>query len=336
MDKQLILAVAGSGKTYHIVKQLDLKNRYLLITYTISGIKSIKNEVINQFGYLPKNIKIKNYFSFLYSFCYKPFFADEYNDRGITWNYPKSFFDNSFFTKNNYLYHNRISKLLIDQDNILDVRSRLEKYYDYVLFDEIQDFGGNDFNFLLELTKSKVKFLLVGDFFQHTFDTSRDKKTNQNLYSSLAKYIARFKTAGFNFDDFTLIKSRRCSKTTCEFIQNRVGIRIESNSNRITECKLIDNKEEAQKILSNNSIVKLFLTRHYNYSCRSDNWGACKGLGYEDVCVIVNDELYKKIKSENIITFKSRITRNKFYVACSRTKNNLYFVHNKFVKEFKN
>ncbi|WP_282162145.1 DNA helicase UvrD [Ulvibacterium marinum] len=335
MDKQLILAVAGSGKTYHIVKQLDFKKRYLLITYTISGIKSIKSEVINQFGYLPENIKIKNYFSFLYSFCYKPFFADEFNDKGITWNYPKSFYDNSFFTNNNYIYHNRISKLLLDKENILDVRARLEKYYDYVLFDEIQDFGGNDFNFLLELAQSKVKFLLVGDFFQHTFDTSRDKKTNQSLHSSLDKYIKRFKKAGFNFDNSTLIKSRRCSKTTCDFIQDRIGIKIESNSDRITECKLIDNKEDAQKIFDNQSLVKLFLTRHYNYKCQSDNWGACKGLGYNDVCVIVNDELYKKIKSGNLISFKSNITRNKFYVACSRTRNNLYFAHIKWIKNHK-
>lgn len=335
MDKRLILAVAGSGKTYHIVKELDLEKRYLLITYTISGIRSIKNEVINQFGYLPKNIKIKNYFSFLYSFCYKPFFADEHSVKGITWNYPKSYFDNSFFTKNNYLYHNRISKLLLDKDHIQEVRARVEKYYDYVLFDEIQDFGGNDFNFLLELAQSNVNFLLVGDFFQHTFDTSRDKKTNQSLHSSLDKYKERFKSSGFKFDDSTLIKSRRCSKTTCDFIRSRIGIEIESNSTRITDCELIENKENAKKIFDDNSIVKLFLTRHYNYKCRSDNWGACKGLGYDNVCVIINDELLGKFKSEGLINFKSNITRNKFYVACSRTRNNLYFVPNKLIKNYK-
>jgi DNA helicase-2/ATP-dependent DNA helicase PcrA len=335
MDKQLILAVAGSGKTYRIVKELDLEKRYLLVTYTISGIRSIKNEVINQFGYLPKNIKIKNYFSFLYSFCYKPFFADEHNVKGITWNYPKSFFDTSFFTKNNYLYHNRISKLLLDKNHFQEVKERVEKYYDYVLFDEIQDFGGNDFNFLLELAQSNVNFLLVGDFFQHTFDTSRDRNTNQSLHSSLEKFKERFKSSGFIFDDTTLIKSRRCSKTTCDFIQNRIGIEIESNENRITECELIENKENVKEIFEDDNIVKLFLTRHYNYECRSDNWGACKGLGFDNICIIINDELLKEFKSGGLINFKSNITRNKFYVACSRTRNNLYFVPNKIIKKIK-
>ena len=325
MDKQLILAVAGSGKTYHIVRQLDLEKRYLIVTYTISGIRSIKNEVINQFGYLPKNIKIKNYFSFLYSFCYKPFFADEHNVKGITWNYPKNLFDNSFFTKNNYLYHNRISKLLLDKNHIQEVRARVEKYYDYVLFDEIQDFGGNDFNFLLELAQSNVNFLLVGDFFQHTFDTSRDKKTNQFLHSSLDKFKDRFKSSGFNFDDSTLIKSRRCSKTTCDFIQNRIGIEIESNSNRITECELIENKENAIRIFDDDNIVKLFLTRHYNYKCLSDNWGACKGLGYDNVCIVINDDLLKKFKSGGLINFKSNITRNKFLRCLFKDKKQSLF-----------
>lgn len=336
MDKQLILAVAGSGKTYRIVNELDLKKRYLLITYTKSGIYSIKNEVINRFGYLPKNIKIKNYFSFLYLFCYKPFFSDSHNVKGITWHYPKNFFDNSFLTKNNYLYHNRISKLLISKNNIQEVKARVEKYYDYVLFDEIQDFGGNDFNFLLELTQSNVKFLLVGDFFQHTFDTSRDKNTNKSLHNSLEDFKAKFKSFGFTFNNSELIKSRRCSKTTCNFIQNRIGIEIESNTCRITECELIENKEKVKKILENDDIVKLFLTRHYDYECRSDNWGACKGLGFDNICVVINDQILREFKLGGTINFKSNITRNKFYVACSRTRNNLYFVPNRVIKKIKN
>lgn len=335
MDRQLILAVAGSGKTYHIVKELDLEKRYLLITYTISGIKSIKNEVINQFGYIPANIKIKNYYSFLYSFCYKPFFADYHNVKGISWNYPKNFFDNSLFTKDNYIYSNRISKLLLDKKNIQDLRNRLEKYYDYVLVDEVQDFGANDFNLLLALAQSKIQFLVVGDFFQHTFDTSRDRNINQSLHKFLDKYIERFRMSGFSYNDSILNKSRRCSKTTCDFIQNRIGIEIQSNSNRITECELIENQEYGKKIFEDNRIVKLFLSRHYNYECHSDNWGACKGLGFDNVCIVISDEVLKEYKSGGLIKFKSNITRNKFYVACSRTRNNLYFLPIKLVKKFR-
>ena len=131
------------------------------------------------------------------------------------------------------------------------------------------------------------------------------------MHSSLEKFKERFKSSGFNFDDTTLLKSRRCSKTTCDFIQNRIGIEIESNENRITECELIENKEKVKEIFEDDNIVKLFLTRHYNYECRSDNWGACKGLGFDNVCIVINDELLKEFKSGGLINFKSNFLKKK-------------------------
>ena len=48
-NKRLILAVAGSGKTYYIVQQLNEDNRFLLITYTISGTDNLINEIVKRF-----------------------------------------------------------------------------------------------------------------------------------------------------------------------------------------------------------------------------------------------------------------------------------------------
>ena len=334
MDKKLILAVAGSGKTYHIVQQLNEQNRFLLITYTLSGTENLRNEIINRFGYLPRNIKIKNYFSFLYTFCYKPFLADEVADRGISWKYPQSEFNQSYTTVGGYLYHNRIAKL-ITLKVINEVRNRLIKYYDYLLIDEIQDFGGNDFNFLTELTKANLKMLFVGDFSQHTFDTSRDRNTNSNLHKDINTFVSKFTKLGIHYDPTSLIKSRRCSKSTCDFIRLKLGINIESYNNLETECRLVTDKSEAERIFKDNEIVKLFLQKSYDFDCRSDNWGACKGLTYENVCIVLNDETLKLFNSNDVFNFKSTVTKNKFYVACSRSKNNLYFVSDKLIKLFR-
>lgn len=332
MDKKLVLAVAGSGKTYHIVEHLNEQERFLLITYTINGTQNLRNEILDKFGYIPQNIKIKTFFNFLYSFCYKPFLADIMNEKGITWNYPQNFYDKSFITKGKYLYHNRISKLLIDKKVILDVIQRVEEFYDFILIDEIQDFAGNDFDFLMEISKLNIKMLFVGDFFQHTFDTSRDGMLNKNLHIDLNKFVKRFTNEGFELNSDRLIKSRRCSKSTCDFINKRLQISIESYSNNITECKLITDSNEANEIFNNNSIVKLFLKEHYKYNCCSENWGACKGLSYENVCVVLNKDTFNLFKSDGVLNFKSQSTKNKFYVACSRTRNNLYFVENIFNK----
>ena len=91
MDKQVILSVAGSGKTSFIINNLDEKKRVIIISYTIGNIENIKTKVIEKFGYIPKNIVIYTYFSFLYSFCFKPLFSREYelnfnkNIKGITY-----------------------------------------------------------------------------------------------------------------------------------------------------------------------------------------------------------------------------------------------------------
>ena len=333
MDKSIILSVAGSGKTYHLVSKTNLTERFLMITYTNSGTKSLREEVINKYGYLPANIRITNFFSFLYTFCYKPYLSDTYKDKGITWNIPYSVYDNSFFNKFNYLYGNRVSKL-VNEKCIDKVKKRIEKYFDYVFIDEVQDFASSDFNFIMNLIKGNYNITFVGDFNQHTFDTSRDKNINKNLYKSPQNFSSHFAKHGVIEDTTTLIKSRRCSKNVCEFINQKLGIQIESNNNHETEIKLITDDKEIEIVFNDSSITKLFLTVHYKYNCESNNWGNCKGSTYKHVCVIINDEVLKQFKKPTY-NFKSQITKSKFYVACSTTKGNLYFISDKKVKKHK-
>ena len=334
MDKIIILAVAGSGKTYHIVEQLDETKRALLITYTTSNTENLRNAIITKFGYLPSNIKIKSYFTFLYSFCFKPFLANDLNSKGIYWvQKPLSHYDKNYMTTRGYLYSNRIAKLIIEKAQT-NVNQRLEKYYDCLYIDEIQDFGGHDFNLLSEISKSKINILFVGDFFQHTFTTSNDGNTNINLYKNSADYLKKFRNLNFTIDDTTLVNSRRCSKTICDFIREKIGIEIYSHHNNLTQYKLIVDEIEADKIFNDNKIIKLFLTEHYNFNCHSDNWGSCKGLEFDDVCVVINEETLKLYNNNGLINLNPT-TKNKFYVACSRTKNNLYFVPMKLFKKYK-
>lgn len=333
MDKSIIFSVAGAGKTYLLVNRTNLNERFLIITYTNSGIKTLREEVIKKYGYVPNNIRIENYFSFLYTFCYKPFLSDKIKDRGITWNFPFTHFDNNYLSKNNYLYGNRISKLVIEQC-IEEVKNRIKKYFDFVYIDEVQDFAASDFNFIIKVITGDYNVTLVGDFNQHTFDTSRDKNINKNLYKSENNFILHFVNLGFRKDDKTLIKSRRCTANVCDFIKQKLGINIESEKNQNSIIKLITEDDEIDLIFQDNAIRKLFLTRHYNYRCKSNNWGNCKGMTYENVCVVINDEILKQFNNESYI-FKSQITRNKFYVACSRTKGNLYFISDKKAKKYK-
>jgi len=341
MDKKLILACAGSGKTYHIIQQLNDSDRFLILAYTINNIDCLEKSIIEKFGYHPANIKVKSFFNFLYSFCYKPYLSAEFMAKGICWKLPSPQTYNLrrshklfYVTKSRLLYYNRLSKLLIENNAAALIRNRLGKYYDWILIDEVQDFGGHDFNLLQDILKSRVRILLVGDFFQHTFSTSNDGQVNINLYQNFIKYKRVFEKAGVTLDDTTLMHSRRCTQTICDFVRENVGIEIYSHYSTTSKITIISNQSEADKVLKDSNITKLFVKEHYNYECISENWGGCKGLEYENVCVILGEEVLKLFNKGKLSELKPT-TKNKFYVACTRTKNDLYFLPSRYAKMYK-
>lgn len=339
MDKRVIFAVAGSGKTTYIINQLNERERYLIITYTNNNIQNLRRGVIKKFGYFPQNIKLYSFYSFLYSICYKPFLHDKLKAKGINYDqipprYIKSttreyYIDNS----SNRLYSSRISKILFVTEVQGYVVERISKYFDHLYIDEIQDIGGNDFNLLKEISKANVNQIYVGDFFQHTYDTSRDGTTNSKLHNNLENYINEFKKMGVNSDTETLSKSFRCSPTICKYITDTLSISIESHREDKTIVNYIDDFEIADQIFYDSSIVKLFYNEHYNYDCFSRNWGDCKGEDkYFDVCVVLNKSTLDKFIKGKLDEMPST-TKNKLYVAMSRAKNNLYLIPYKLIKK---
>lgn len=225
MGKHIILAVAGSGKTRHIIETLDLERRSLIVTYTNNNFYNIKNRIIQKFGYLPDNIYLFSYFSFLYSFCFKPFLLNKTGAKGIRFDPCINKFargDRRYIDRNNRVYSNRLSKLIIEKGEADSVSARLSKYFDTVLFDEIQDFAGNDFNFLPHIVNADCDLLFVGDFYQHTFDTSRDGNTNVSLHKQLDGYLKKAQDMGLAVDADTLDRSYRCSASVCKFVEDNL------------------------------------------------------------------------------------------------------------------
>lgn len=331
-----MLAVAGSGKTTHIVNTLSCLSpgsRSLLITYTRNNLSNLRAKIISKFGYFPENISLCEYFTFLYGFCFRPFLLRETGAKGINWEVPPSWTLHKkrtsreyYFDQHNRLYYNRIAKFLEIRAILDQVNQRVEKYYDNLFIDEIQDFGGHDFNLLRSIAKSKVNMLFVGDFYQHTFDTSRDGNVNKNLYDDVASYKKRLDEMGLVVDSDTLKKSYRCSPTICRFISQDLGIGMDSNRDDETLMHVFNTEDDAKKVLKCNETVKLFYKEHYKYNCYSKNWGDSKGADhYKDVCVVMTKDSFQKLQKKQLYDLKPQ-TRNKLYVACTRAKNNLYLI----------
>jgi superfamily I DNA/RNA helicase len=232
------------------------------------------------------------------------------------------------------MYHSRLAKLCLERKIDL-IKQRLEKYFDYLYVDEVQDFAANDFNFILGLYNTNINILMVGDFYQHTFDTSRDGNTNSNLYNNYNNYLKRFTNANKSIvvDTTSLTKSKRCPKNVCDFVRENLKIHIESDipNSIISE---ITKEEEIDKIICDNSIVKLFYSNSKKFLCNGDNWGNSKGKTYANVCVVLNKKSYE-LYIDNKLHESAQATLNKLYVACTRTKNNLYFIEEAKLVKYK-
>jgi DNA helicase II / ATP-dependent DNA helicase PcrA len=339
MDKRVVLAVAGSGKTKYIIDNIEEDTRALILTYTDNNLRNLKTRVLQKFGKIPEGLRIYSYYTFLYTFCFRPIIGHEIVAKGINWdtppaitlrlkrNNPKFYIDS-----HGRLYHNRIAKLLETRGVLNELFERLEKYFDYLFVDEIQDFGGHDINLIYSLVETNINVLLVGDFYQHTFDTSRDGNVNSTLHNDYTVYKSRFKKAGYNIDSSLLSNSYRSGPIICQFLSKELGIKIDSHRTDETSIEFIDDKERANRLFECCETVKLFYQSSNQYSGLTENWGASKGQDcYNDVCIVLNSKTLEYYKNNSLRDLPSK-TKNKLYVACTRAKGNLYLVPEKLYK----
>lgn len=184
--------------------------------------------------------------------------------RGITFNTPDRFpvypltDDRRYMSLSRWLYANRLAKFIEQFGLVGAVVARIEKYFDAFFVDEVQDFGGHDFNFLLAISAAQVNISFVGDFYQHTFDTSRDGNVNASLHENYDAYKKKFERARLKVDTDSLKRSRRCSKSVCDFITEKIGIDIQAHGERTSVVRFEDDPAAVAALYRDPGTVKLF------------------------------------------------------------------------------
>ncbi|HFR3749401.1 RNA helicase [Streptococcus sp. P25B114] len=342
-EKRLIHAVAGSGKTRTIIEKIQPEKRNLIITYTINNQEVLKDRLCEKYGNVPENTHIFGVFEFLYNFCLVPYLGKR--PEGIIFDYQKTNpSDNSSVSKDGRIIDNQLSNSLIKgvltigrnkiefDNSYLD---RIDKFFDCVFIDECQDFESDDFKWMLSLSKLKADVFLLGDFYQKTFSTSKRGNTGKGVHSNIDRWIKEISKAGFEIDTDTLSHSHRCPTTVCDFISSRLGISIHSCSEEagsIVEC--FDDNVAIKEIAENDKILKLFYQNSSTYKCFSQNWGESKGGEFLDVCVVLNKKTFEAFHKQKLSGLAPS-TKSKFYVACTRTKRNLYFIPETSVSDYK-
>ncbi|MDO5308690.1 MAG: hypothetical protein Q4G03_04280 [Planctomycetia bacterium] len=324
----------GSGRNEEECRQT------LIITHTIANYETLLSKIRDKFGGIcPDNIVLLRYFQFLYRFCYSPFLADDVRAKGIIYKKPPMTRarDNDirfYMNESRFLFSNGLSLLLEFKNVIEDIQNRIVKYFDEFIVDEVQDIAGRDFDFLEKLMETDVDHLYVGDFYQHTYDTSRDGNVNRNLFDDKSKYEKRFKDKGFQCDCISMVNSWRCTPTVCQFITENLGIEIHSNrSADDSTVLLISDPVRIRQIAGDCSIVKLHYKEGACFGDNHYNWGESKGEDHHnDVCVYLNKSTASAYHKGKLSELRPQ-TRNKLYVAITRARGNVYLVNEKELRE---
>lgn len=354
---KLIISSAGSGKTTYLVREsLKLNDKEVLITtYTEANEKEIRKKFVDEIGYIPKNVTIQTWFSFLIQHCIKPFqglldsrlFEKDVRGMllvskasGIKFISDKGFpvpfkeednFEKHYFSKENRIYSDKISKFIIrlaslDAGNTFD---RLSRIFDHVMIDEVQDLAGNDLEIIKLLMKNCSSVTMVGDPRQVTYLTHIESKHKGYRKGKIADFLKdkckRLIKDGI--DENTLKDSHRCPPAICDYASKLYNEFEPTTSCGC--CNIVPNIHEGVFLLKPEHLDE-YLKKYRPVQLRWDkrvkihpeyfalNFGESKGTTFERVLIYPTGDMINWI-SDN----KKKLTdgaRAKFYVGLTRAK----------------
>lgn len=354
MSNKLILAGAGTGKTTYIVEEaIKEKKRILITTYTIKCRDEIKHKIIDILGYIPCNIIVQTWFSFLLDHGILPYKKDlainkingicfvegksgvKYKTKqGIPVYYGEKDFDKYYFDNNCRIYTDKISKLVIKINEASNglVFKRIGLIFDKIYIDEVQDLVGYDLDIIKRMAENTKNLLIVGDPRQNVYNTHCDSKYDKYSNGQIDKFIINeCKTIGFEIDKTSLNTCRRCHKDIVEFLND-----FYPEYERLNKID-ISTKDEQGVFVIRTSDVEKYLEKYnpiqLRYSKRTkiidkynvDNYRNSKGATYDRTLIYPTNDFKEYLKSNKVISSLS--TKNAIYVALSRAINSVAIIY---------
>ncbi|AOM80001.1 UvrD-helicase domain-containing protein [Pedobacter steynii] len=357
---KLLLAAAGSGKTTHLVKEaLKIKtSRVLITTYTEANEEEIRKKIYEINGFIPENIIIQTWFSFLIQHGVKPYqgvlFEGKINgmllvssQSGVKAKSSKGFpitfseekeFDQHYFNKKTKIFSDKISKFVqkSNEASAGKVIKRIERIFSHIFIDEVQDMAGYDLELFIDLFKSSVITTLIGDPRQVTYLTHNPKKHPGYKNGKIKEFIIDKCSKLCEIDETTLMYSHRNNAEICKFASKLYPQYVESAPCVCNECRDFKSEHIGIYLVKPRDIPKY--QNDYNpivlrYQLAEEpewNFGNCKGLGFDRVLIHPTAPIIKYLKTGTII--KNDIDNEKeafipkFYVALTRARHSVGIV----------
>lgn len=206
-ENKLYIAAAGAGKTTFLVNHaIDLVQEnttfdVAFITFTQKNQNEIRKRFQQNIGYIPEQIKIMGWYSFLLSYCIKPFMGSvipdlccknvgislseglsgimKDNNGGIYYKYKANDLKSKYLTLENGFYTDKLSEFAFEcyKKNKKNFLTRLSNIFSHILIDEVQDLSAWDYEIVRLLIMNKnISIKLCGDIRQSTYSTTPSPK----------------------------------------------------------------------------------------------------------------------------------------------------------------
>ncbi len=364
MGNKLYIAAAGAGKTTTLVNEaLKLSPKPVLITtFTESNAAEIRSKLIYRKGYCPETIEVITWFSFLLRHMVRPYqsqllpethkwnigFYLVKNKSGEKFNSEGKLLENSkgqtiywgksnpikyYFTSDRKIYSDKISIFSLEVNRVSNEKliRRLEKIYDYIFIDEVQDMVGYDLDIIKLLLCSNISLTLVGDPRQVTYKTHFSRKYKKYGSGNVQKFIENElgKRISCEVDTETLKYSHRNPKVICNYSSLIYGNFPKTEPCDCIACQGNQNVEKGVFRIAPKNIRKFLMSRDVtqlrwssNVSVEDDfpvsTYGDSKGKTYDNVLLYPTKPMVEWIKDmESKLTDEARA---KFYVGITRAK----------------
>lgn len=362
-ENKIVIAAAGSGKTTYLIEEaLKIKGRrVLLITYTESNEAEIRQKFFDLVGYVPANVVIMTWFSFLITHGVKPFQGGLfefpvrgmvlvstpsgirfYNEKGIGVPWPEQSIEKHYFDPACRVYSDKLSKLVIrcNEKSGGAVIDRISRAFPNVFVDEVQDLAGYDLDILAAIARSSARLLMVGDPRQVTYLTHNERRLHKYADGGIVDFLRNElpNKVPVVIDETTLSRSHRNSAIICA-VSSRLFPALPAS--QACDCFRCRTESAAWTGVF---ILRMADYDHYMTAVRPMqlrdkitspgvdhrwpvmNFGESKGRGFDHVVILPTEPM--RLWLSDAETKLKPQSRAKFYVALTRGRHSVAIAMN--------
>lgn len=356
-ENKIVIAAAGAGKTTYLVQEaLKIKNqRVLIVTYTESNEAEIRQKFFEATGYIPANVVIMTWFSFLITHGVKPFQGGLFEfpvagmllvstqsgfryktSRGpVYWG--EDDFERYYFDSAQRVYSDKLPKLFTrcnDQSGGAVV-DRIARVFPNIFVDEVQDLAGYDLDILVSPARSPARLLMVGDPRQVTYLTHIERRHQKYSNGGIVAFLRNELPKGITvvIDETTLNRSHRNSALICAVSSRLYPNLPASEACDCTRCRsttpagagvFILPTADYTHYLANRKPMQLrdrIDTKGIDHAAPVMNFGESKGRGFDHVVIIPTGPMCDWLaKPTSDLKPQSRA---RFYVALTRARHSV-------------